>query len=200
MRPIDRIVPAAILGCLALPMLIGIALIYLAPFPRTGAEFAAWVQAAGTVAAIVATAGVAWWVPWSAARERRAGLKRTASYQLHACAQAIGQLKDSLAEQSNGASRLFRPVKSRIGYDLAHYRGVLSSFPLHEADSREATDCFLRMHNCLIRAEKVMESYNKSLGPGQDMSPYTFERGMGKIYDRAISIATEFDSGKLSTG
>lgn len=193
MRRIDQIVPAAIIGCLTILVLIGVGLIYRAPYPETGAEFAAWVQAVGTVAAMIATAGVAWWVPWSGARERRAGLDRTAAYHLYACALAIGQLQELLDDQAAQAIKLFRPIGQRVGYDLSHYRGVLSSFPLHETDSRQATDSFLRMQNCLTRAEKVMEVYNASLAPGGAPGAiHEAAAGMAQIHDRASLIATTF--------
>lgn len=170
---------------------IALILVSLAPFPEGSAEFAAWLQAVGSIGAIIATAGVAWWLPTQAARERRDGLRRMASYQLHACANAISDLEQTLRGQLRPSIGLSSPQPQRIGWDLSHYFAMLNSFPMHELVDRDVPHSYLRMQNCMVRANKVMESYNAAIPKGV-RPPSDYADGMAKIAETAGEIARSF--------
>lgn len=186
------LVPALLVGSLATVAALTATLIIAAPMPATGEEFAAWVQAAGTIGAIIATAGVAWWVPWSAARERERGLRRTAAYYLESCAEALHSLYETLDASHSAKNTMFgRKPLTKVGYDLSHYMGMLSSFPMHELPHADVPSAFLRMHNCMIRAGKVVDAHNAAVA-AMSFGGGDYASAMLKVSDRAKKVASEF--------
>lgn len=188
-----HILPALLLVALAGTAGLVVLLVVRAPTPSTGAEYAAWVQAAGSVAAIIATAGVAWWVPWSAARERRIGMRRTAAFQLTACSEAVATLLELLREEVGSNGRMFgNPLPQPIKYSFGHYIGMLSSYPMHETADGDIPSAFLRMHNCLIRASRVVDDYNAHLGRTMVLEGRQYADALDRVAQKAATISDEF--------
>ncbi len=185
------LIPIGLGAVLLSAVVLVLGLLFLAPFPNGSAEFAAWAQAIGSIGAIIATAGVAWWLPIKAANDRRDGLRRMASYQLHSCAGAIAQLEETLSVQVRSFSRSSAHWPKRIGWDLSHYASMLHTFPMHELADRDVPDSFLRMQNCIVRANKVMEAYNAA-GATNPRPPSDYRDGMAKIAKTADKIARSF--------
>ncbi|HZW14871.1 MAG TPA: hypothetical protein VFF66_01320 [Brevundimonas sp.] len=186
-------VPGLLVGALIVVACLVVSLIFAAPRPASGEEFAAWVQAAGTIGAIIATAGVAWWVPWAAAKEREKGLRRTAAYYLESCAEALLSLYETLDAAQAKSGRMFGgKMPTKVGYNLSHYIGMLSSFPMHELPHADLPSAFLRMHNCLVRAGKVMDAYNAAVASMASFDMADSTKALKKVSDRAKAISAEF--------
>jgi len=83
-------------------------------------------------------------------------------------------------------------MPTKVGYNLSHYIGMLSSFPMHELPHADLPSAFLRMHNCLVRAGKVMDAYNAAVASMASFDMADSTKALKKVSDRAKAISAEF--------
>lgn len=152
------------LGIIAGLILLGV---FVWKFPTNSQEWAAWVQAIGSIAAIIGSL-------WVARSQNKASLervmeaqrlaeesKRMAVFALgEAAVERVKPIKDAL-EQKDPRSALYRVHHSSVVHSLA---GAISAAPIHELGSKEGILALLAIRDQLLFLEESIERLHTNAG------------------------------------